>query len=45
VRPIHMLGSNYAVTNPIDSHPVVLAEIAAGLALAAAVLARRFARA
>jgi hypothetical protein len=44
VRPIHMLGHGYAVTNPIDSHSVVLAEVAAGLAFAAAVLARRLAR-
>jgi hypothetical protein len=36
-----MLGRSYAVTNPIDSHSVVLAEVAAGLALAAVVLARR----
>jgi hypothetical protein len=42
VRPFHMLGSGYAVTNPIDSHIVVLAEVFAGLALAAAVLARRY---
>jgi hypothetical protein len=41
VRPIHMLGRGYAVTNPIDSHSVVLAEIAIGIALAAAVLVRR----
>jgi hypothetical protein len=41
VRPIHMLGSSYAVTNPIDSHLVVVAEIAVGLALAAVVLVRR----
>jgi hypothetical protein len=41
VRPIHMLGTNYAVTNPIDSRFVVVGEVAAGLALAAAVLARR----
>jgi len=44
VRPIHMLGHGYAVTNPIDSHLVVAAEIAAGLALAAAALATRRAR-
>lgn len=43
VRPIHMLGHGYAVTNPIGSHPVVVAEVAAGLALAAAVLVRRYA--
>ena len=43
VRPIHMLGHGYAVTNPIGSHSVVLAEIALGLALAVAVLAGRFA--
>jgi hypothetical protein len=43
VRPIQMLGHGYAVTNPIDSRLVVLAEVAAGLALAAAVLARRYA--
>jgi hypothetical protein len=43
VRPIHMLGHGYAVTNPIDSHFVVVAEVVAGLALAAAVLARRYA--
>jgi hypothetical protein len=36
-----MLGRGYAVTNPIDSHSVVLAEIAIGIALAAAVLVRR----
>ena len=42
-RPIHMLGYGYAVTNPIGSHGVVLAEVAAGLALAAAVLVRRYA--
>ena len=42
VRPIHMLGHGYAVTNPIGSHFVVLAEVAAGLALAAAILARRY---
>ena len=41
VRPIHMLGSSYAVTNPIDSHLVVVAEIAVGLALAVVVLIRR----
>ena len=41
VRPIHMLGSSYAVTNPIGSHPVVLAEVAVGLALAATVLILR----
>jgi Family of unknown function (DUF6518) len=41
VRPIHTLGADYAVTNPIDSHVVVAAEIAVGLALAAAVLVRR----
>jgi len=41
VRPIHMLGHGYAVTDPIGSHLVVVAEVAAGLALAAAVLARR----
>jgi hypothetical protein len=41
VRPIHMLGHGYAVTNPIDSRLVVAAEVAAGLALAAAVLATR----
>ncbi|HEU5245183.1 MAG TPA: DUF6518 family protein [Gaiellaceae bacterium] len=43
VRPIHMLGHGYAVTNPIDSHVVVFAEVVAGIALAAAVLARRYA--
>jgi hypothetical protein len=43
VRPIHMLGHGYAVTNPIDSHFVVVVEVAAGFALAAAVLARRYA--
>ena len=41
VRPIHLLGRGYAVTNPIDSRFVVAAEIAVGLALAAAVLVRR----
>jgi hypothetical protein len=44
VRPIHMLGHGYAVTNPIDSHFVVVAEVAAGLALATMVLARRYGR-
>ena len=44
VRPIHMLGHGYAVTNPIDSHLVVVAEIAAGLALAVTALATRYAR-
>jgi hypothetical protein len=43
VRPIHMLGHGYAATSPIDSHFVVVAEVALGLALAAAVLARRYA--
>ena len=43
VRPIHMLGHGYAVTNPIGSHAVVLAEVGVGLALAAAVLMRRHA--
>jgi len=41
VRPIHMLGRGYAVTNPIGSHFVVVAEVAVGLALAAAVFVRR----
>jgi hypothetical protein len=41
VRPIHMLGRGYAVTNPIGSHFVVVAEVAVGLGLAAAVLVRR----
>jgi hypothetical protein len=41
VRPIHMLGHGYAVTNPIGSHPVVVAEIAIGLAFAAVVLVHR----
>jgi hypothetical protein len=41
VRPIHMLGHGYAVTNPIGSQSVVLAEVAIGLALAAAVIVRR----
>jgi uncharacterized protein DUF6518 len=41
VRPIHMLGADYAVTNPIDSRVVVAAEVAVGLALAAAALVRR----
>jgi hypothetical protein len=41
VRPLHMLGRGYAVTNPIDSHFVVLAEVAVGLGLAAAALVRR----
>ena len=41
VRPIHMLGYGYAVTSPIASHLVVVAEIAVGLALAAVVLVRR----
>ena len=43
VRPIHMLGHGYAVTNPIDSRVVVVAEVAVGLALAMAALARRHA--
>jgi predicted lysophospholipase L1 biosynthesis ABC-type transport system permease subunit len=41
VRPIHMLGHGYAVTNPIGSQSVVLAEVAIGLALAALVIVRR----
>jgi hypothetical protein len=41
VRPIHRLGRGYAVTNPIGSHFVVVAEVAVGLALATAVLVRR----
>jgi hypothetical protein len=41
VRPIHLLGSGYAVTNPIDSRFVIVTEVAVGLALAAAVLVRR----
>jgi hypothetical protein len=41
VRPIHLLGSGYAVTNPIDSRVVVAAEVAVGFAVAAAVLVRR----
>lgn len=45
VSPIHMLGHGYAVTNPIDSRSVVVAEVAAGLAFAAAVLFRHRARA
>jgi hypothetical protein len=44
VRPIHMLGHGYAVTNPIDSRSVVVAEIAVGLVLAATALAARHAR-
>lgn len=44
IRPMHMLGHGYAVTNPIDSHFVVVAEVAAGLALAATALARRHAQ-
>ncbi len=45
VRPIHMLGRGYAVTDPIGSHLVVLAEVAIGLAFAAAVLVHRHASA
>jgi len=41
VRPIHMLGRGYAVTNPISSHFVVATEVAVGLALAAVLLVRR----
>jgi len=43
VRPIHMLGHGYAVTNPIDSHFVVVVEVVLGIALAVAVIARRHA--
>jgi Family of unknown function (DUF6518) len=43
LSPIHLLGRGYLVTSPIDSRLVVVAEVAAGLALAAAVLLRRFA--
>ena len=43
IGPVHLLGRGYAVTTPIDSRFVVLAEVAAGLALAAAVLVRRHA--
>lgn len=39
--PVQLLGRGYAVTTPINSHPVVMAEVAAGLVLAAAVLVRR----
>jgi len=41
VRPIHLLGRGYTATNPIDSHVVIVTEVAVGLALAAAVLVRR----
>jgi hypothetical protein len=42
VRPIHMLGHGYAVTNPIDSHIVIAAEVAVGFALLAAVVVGRY---
>jgi hypothetical protein len=38
---VHFIGHEYMVTTPITSHPVVVAEIAAGLLLAAYVLAAR----
>jgi hypothetical protein len=41
LSPIHVLGRGYAVTTPINSHLVVAAEVAAGLALAAYLLVRR----
>jgi hypothetical protein len=43
MSPVHVLGRGYAVTTPIGSQLVVVAEVAAGLALAAAVLVRRYA--
>jgi Family of unknown function (DUF6518) len=42
MSPIHVLGRGYMVTTPIDSHAVVAAEVAVGLALAAYVLVRRY---
>lgn len=39
---VHAFGHGYLVANPIDSHAVMFAEVAAGLVLAAAVLARRY---
>lgn len=38
---VHYAGHGYSLTNPIGSHGVVLAEIAAGLALAAYVVVTR----
>jgi hypothetical protein len=35
---VHAFGHGYVVANPIGSHAVILAEVAAGLVLAAAVL-------
>jgi hypothetical protein len=42
MSPIHFLGRGYMVTTPIDSHVVVAAEVAVGLALATYVLVRRY---
>jgi hypothetical protein len=42
VRPLHMLGHGYAVTNPIGSHIVIAAEVAVGFALVAAVVVGRY---
>ncbi len=41
VGVVHAFGSGYAVANPIGSNAVILAEVAAGLVLAAALLVRR----
>jgi hypothetical protein len=35
IGSMHVVGRDYLLTTPIGSHPVVLAEVAAGLALAA----------
>jgi hypothetical protein len=40
VAVIHAFGNGYVVANPIDSSAVTLAEVAAGLALAAAFVVR-----